>query len=212
MGRAGPMKSTREPGDLPERKVTALRLREGPSVVGHKSRTERTNDLTRRAAEVIFVEDGKQHRAEGLSPVRRLHPAGHRLVRPSAGDSGNRPCLTEPRAGQHTGQSRRLDCAVVLRAGLHRLRAYRAACHRADQAPQDRRRRFGRDGPGSRRGHDAGPVPQPDGRSLGSSASPPGAQWARSSPSPRGWRASFFSHFPLSPSSAQSRPRSLSMA
>ena len=57
MGRARPMKSAREPGDLPERKVTALRLREGPSVVGQESRTERTNDLTRRAAEVIFVED-----------------------------------------------------------------------------------------------------------------------------------------------------------
>ena len=182
MGRARPMKSAREPGDLPERKVTALRLREGPSVVGHKSRTERTNDLTRRAAEVIFVEDGKQHRAEGLSPVRGLHPVGHRLVRPSAGDSGSRPCLTELGTGQHSRKPRRLDSAVVPRAGLHRLWAYRAACHRADQASPDRRRRFGRHGPGSRGGHDAGPVPQPDGRPPASSASPPGAQLAPSSP------------------------------
>ena len=185
MGRARRRESTRKPGDLPERKVTALRLREGPSVVGHMSRTERSKDLMRRAAEVFFVEDGKHHGAAGLSPVGGLDPVGGRLFRPAVAYSGNRTHLTEPRAGQHTRKSCRLDTAVVLRPRPGRLRAHRAARHRADQASLGSSSALRSGWPWESRGPRCRACSATRWRTPASSACPRAERWARSSPSPR---------------------------
>ena len=64
MGRAQQMSPPAKPGDLPEREVTTLRLREGPSVAGRENSGSVKPDLQRRSAGGLCV------RAVGLTTLR----------------------------------------------------------------------------------------------------------------------------------------------
>ena len=101
----------------------------------------------------------RSYRQSGVSTQ-----VGHRIVRPSAADSDNRPCLTELGTGQHSRKSRRLDSAVVLRAGLHRLRANRTAWSSSRSGFQGSSSALRSAWPWESPEPQCRPVPQPDGR------------------------------------------------
>ncbi len=70
MGRVRPGKLTRKPGDLPERKVTTLRIREGPSSFGDRPDKSDTKASGGEKPEVFLL------RAIGLDRIQTYRQAG----------------------------------------------------------------------------------------------------------------------------------------
>ena len=109
MGRGRRKQPTREPGDLPEREVTTLRTREGPSCARRMAASVRCADLQRRVAGGHFC-FGRQ----GIPRFRDYRQAGcerppgdgRRRARPA--HPPRRAGLPQPWARPHPHRPRRI--------------------------------------------------------------------------------------------------------
>ena len=117
MGRYRRKQPTREPGDLPEREVTTLRTREGPSCARRMAASVRCADLQRRVAGGRFCFE-----RQGIATVQGYRQAGVNARLAMGGAVlgllilTRRAGLPQPRPRPHPHQPRRIH-----RPGVRRL-------------------------------------------------------------------------------------------